>query len=482
MKVAVLISGVFRSFYDKLLPFLNTLPDSFDIYLSFPKSETTDRFYNKKMDINSLLLNPKIKTILLSDDDNYSELNITQREKNTLAQWKRIVTLFSVLPPGYSHIIRCRPDAHIQTSVKDFIHLIESSEENILYIPEGFDIYDLKAVKKEELSYCINDQFAFGSFSVMKEYCSFYNSLINSFSCPLISEKELFSFLQEKLIPVQRFKLNYNLVLSNCFTLAICGDSGSGKSTLSKLIQEILPFDNSLLLETDRYHKWERGDSNYNTFTHLNPEANNLEKMADDAYKLKLGEDIYTIDYDHIAGKFTEPQLIQPSKFVLFCGLHTLYKDSLRSISDLKIYIDTENNVKRNWKIQRDVKERGASIEKVLQTIEKRKTDFETFIEPQKEHADILIQFYKNEEENIFLTVSFKSDSLANKVKEFLTPLCFSVQYDLLEKYTSFSFKSYSSEYLTSLAKQVGYSLDKPLKNSYNGILQYIFILLIWNS
>ena len=60
--------------------------------------------------------------------------------------------------------------------------------------------------------------------------------------------------------------------------------------------------------------------------------------------------------------------------------------------------MDTDENLKKKWKINRDVKERGYSVEKVLDSIKKREKDFNEFILPQKENADVIVRFFTNEE------------------------------------------------------------------------------------
>ena len=76
-------------------------------------------------------------------------------------------------------------------------------------------------------------------------------------------------YLNMKKIQYQLFNLDYSFILSKCNVFAICGDSGSGKSTLSNLLK--ISFTDSFLLECDRYHKWERGDINYDKYrTKLN--------------------------------------------------------------------------------------------------------------------------------------------------------------------------------------------------------------------
>ena len=119
--------------------------------------------------------------------------------------------------------------------------------------------------------------------------------------------------------------------------------------------------------------------------------------MNEDVFNLKIGKDIFQVDYDHHTGKFTEKQLINPSDNLIVCGLHSLYGNN-DSVYDLKIYMDTDENLKKKWKINRDVKERGYSVEKVLDSIKKREKDFNEFILPQKENADVIVRFFTNEE------------------------------------------------------------------------------------
>jgi uridine kinase len=236
----------------------------------------------------------------------------------------------------------------------------------------------------------INDQLAIGPYQIMNHYCKTFD-IVHKYSNDT-SESILATRLEG--IPVKRIPINYKLVLSTAKVIAIAGDSGSGKSTLCKLIRPIFLFDKVLEFETDRYHKWERGDTHWNTTTHLHPQANYLEKMEDDTFNLKLGNTVVTVDYDHSTGKFTPPTSIEPKENILLCGLHTLYSKQLRSLSDLKIYVDTSEELKTQWKLQRDTQERGHDTQSVLAKIESRRSDYETHISPQREHADLVIRFH----------------------------------------------------------------------------------------
>jgi uridine kinase len=196
----------------------------------------------------------------------------------------------------------------------------------------------------------------------------------------------------QSAIPYTLVNIDYIVILSLCNTIGITGDSGSGKTTVSNIIKNMIC--NSFVLECDRYHKWERSDIKWTEYTHLNPESNLLMKMEDDIFNLKIGNDIYQVDYDHSSGKFTEKQRIESKDTIIVCGLHSLYMPT--HIVKLKIYMDTDENLKIPWKMKRDVQNRGYSLEKILNQIETRKSDFMKYIYPQRDLADIIIRMYTN--------------------------------------------------------------------------------------
>lgn len=178
------------------------------------------------------------------------------------------------------------------------------------------------------------------------------------------------------------------------FTIGIAGDSGAGKSSFIDIVETGLGVSNLIYIEGDGDHKWERGNRFWDEYTALNPKANFLYRQAKDLSDLRSGSAVRRVDYDHSTGKFTSPKRISIKKYVVLCGLHALYLPQTRKHLDLKIYMDSDETLRRYWKIQRDTTKRGHSKESVLKSIEERMPDAEKFIYPQKAFADLIIRYY----------------------------------------------------------------------------------------
>lgn len=178
------------------------------------------------------------------------------------------------------------------------------------------------------------------------------------------------------------------------FTIGIAGDSGAGKSTMIELVRRSLGEKNLLYIEGDGDHRWERGDSQWQEFTHLNPKANYLYRQAQDLRQLHVGSIVKRVEYDHDTGRFTDAKRVRPKNYVMLCGLHAIYLPQARKHLDLKIYMDVDEKLRRYWKIQRDVKYRGYSKQTILQQIEARMPDAVKYIYPQRDYADMLIRYY----------------------------------------------------------------------------------------
>ncbi len=189
-----------------------------------------------------------------------------------------------------------------------------------------------------------------------------------------------------------QYKIKYQPYL-----IGLAGDSGSGKTTIANLFKDIFGEKNTAILTGDDMHKWERGHKMWNNVTHLNPAANRLHAELKNALYLKEGNAIQRCHYDHKNGKFTLPEKFESKKVILFEGLHSLFLNKMRTIFDLKIFINPEEQLRLHWKILRDVKERGYNKEKIFEQIKKREEDSQKYIQTQEQYADLSISL-KNRE------------------------------------------------------------------------------------
>jgi len=405
MNIGIVFSGYLRCFYDTINSLKENLiynNNNFDIFLHYSKNSLENKYFNKDISIEEIKKRISIKSIIYTDDlllsDNPNENNTLNQNYKLYILNHHIQTLLKVQYKKYDIIVKIRPDVYLKSKI-DYSLV----KENTLYVPKDSKL-DKNKLKNSDDKY-ICDIIAYGNYSTMNIYLNFFESnkeLIKQYG--YVNETILYYYLKKKNITIIEVDIDYYIILSKCNTIAISGDSGSGKTTLSNLISNV--YTNSILLECDRYHKWERGNKNWNNYTHLNPEANYITKMQDDVFDLKLGNNIYQVDYNHSTGKFTSKTQIESKDNVIVCGLHSLYLSN--DISDLKIYMDTQEDLRIFWKIKRDIIKRGYTKEKVYEQILSRKADFEKYILPQKQEADIIINIYSDDYK--FIIENFNAD------------------------------------------------------------------------
>lgn len=91
-------------------------------------------------------------------------------------------------------------------------------------------------------------------------------------------------------------------------------------------------------------------------------------------------------------GTLDTPETIEATPIIIIEGLHPMHDERVRNLLDFSLYLDISDEVKLNWKIQRDMEERGHSLESILASIEARKPDFDAYIAPQKAFSDLTIE------------------------------------------------------------------------------------------
>ncbi len=174
--------------------------------------------------------------------------------------------------------------------------------------------------------------------------------------------------------------------------IGVAGDSGCGKSTFLRRLADLFGEDSMTVICLDDYHSLDRYQRKETGITALNPGANNFDLMYEQIKALKEGREIMKPIYNHETGLIDPPERIKPSPIVVIEGLHPMHDERVRSLIDFSVYLDIDDEVKIAWKIQRDMAERGHTYEDVLAAINSRRPDFEAYIDPQKAHADVVIQ------------------------------------------------------------------------------------------
>merc|ERR1712176_232726 len=122
-----------------------------------------------------------------------------------------------------------------------------------------------------------------------------------------------------------------------------------------------------------------------------------FDLMFEHVQALKSGKSVMKPIYNHVHGTLDTPEKIEPTPVIIIEGLHPFVDERVRELIDFSLYLDISPDVKLNWKIQRDMEERGHSLESIMASIEARKPDFDAFIDPQKKLADMIIEVLPTE-------------------------------------------------------------------------------------
>lgn len=181
---------------------------------------------------------------------------------------------------------------------------------------------------------------------------------------------------------------------SDVMVIGIAGGTGSGKTTITRKISQRFAGKVSVLYH-DNYYKAHHGMS-YAERSKLNydhPDAFDTELMIEDLKKLKRGEIVHSPTYDYsIHDRSDKTITVKPAPVVIVEGIMILQSRELCDLMDIKIYVDTDADVRILRRIVRDVRDRGRSLESVVnQYLTTVKPMHEQFVEPSKRRADIII-------------------------------------------------------------------------------------------
>ncbi|MBQ2747460.1 MAG: uridine kinase [Firmicutes bacterium] len=180
----------------------------------------------------------------------------------------------------------------------------------------------------------------------------------------------------------------------NVILIGVAGGSGSGKSTLIERIKQEFK-DQITVICHDSYYKRQVGRT-YDERAKVNydhPDAFETELMIEHLKLLKEGYEIEQPVYDYtIHNRSDETVIVKPARVIMVDGILIFENKELRDMFDIKVFVDTDADVRIVRRILRDVQERARSLESVItQYLTTVKPMHEQFVEPSKKYADIII-------------------------------------------------------------------------------------------
>ncbi|TDT61975.1 uridine kinase [Fonticella tunisiensis] len=183
--------------------------------------------------------------------------------------------------------------------------------------------------------------------------------------------------------------------MSRPILIGIAGGTGSGKSTVAQEIYKSLPEESIVVIEQDSYYRdqshlsfEERTKTNYD-----HPNAFDTALLLKHLKMLLNGEAIDKPIYDfEVHNRKKETIRVEPKDIIILEGIMILVEPEIRDLLDIKIFVDTDADVRIIRRIQRDITERGRTIDSVIeQYMSTVRPMHLQFVEPTKRYADIII-------------------------------------------------------------------------------------------
>jgi uridine kinase len=203
------------------------------------------------------------------------------------------------------------------------------------------------------------------------------------------------------------------------FIIGVAGGSGSGKTSISQQIQEMVGAENIAYLQHISYYRdhshhpvAERARVNYD-----HPDSLDTELLLQHLHALCNGQAIDVPKYDFaLHTRLAETRLIQPARIVLVEGILILVEKELRDMMDLRIYVDTDADLRFIRRLQRDMSERGRTLDLVVQQyMTTVRPMHQEFVEPSRRYAHVIIPEGGENRVAIKMIVSQVQEVLAQK-------------------------------------------------------------------
>ena len=183
--------------------------------------------------------------------------------------------------------------------------------------------------------------------------------------------------------------------MAQTLTIGICGGTGSGKTTITNRLTQALSEESVLLLQQDHYYKdtphlplEERAKQNFD-----HPESVDTQLLISHVRALREGQSIERPVYDFTQHRRVPATVhLEPRPALIVEGILIFENPALRNLCDIKIFVDTEADLRFIRRLRRDIRERGRTVESVIDqymaTVRPMHTEF---VEPSKRYADVII-------------------------------------------------------------------------------------------
>jgi len=177
--------------------------------------------------------------------------------------------------------------------------------------------------------------------------------------------------------------------------IGICGGTGSGKTTVARRILENVSYEQVVFFQQDSYYR-NLEDMPIELRHQINfdhPDALDNDLFINHVKALRAGEAIKMPVYDFsIHTRKAETIHVEPKPIMIIEGILIFVDAALRGLMDIKIFVDTDDDLRFIRRLQRDVNERGRTVESVIkQYLETVRPMHEQFVEPSKRYADVII-------------------------------------------------------------------------------------------
>lgn len=179
------------------------------------------------------------------------------------------------------------------------------------------------------------------------------------------------------------------------FVIGICGGTGSGKTTITNRLSLALSDSGVLVLQQDHYYKdlshlplEERTNRNFD-----HPNALDTDLFIEHVKQLRDGQAVERPVYDFTQhGRVAETVRLESQPAILIEGILIFENEALRNLMDIKIFVDTDADLRFIRRLVRDIRDRGRTLDSVIDQYQKtvRPMHLE-FVEPSKRYADIII-------------------------------------------------------------------------------------------